>query len=87
MDADDGGPAHAAPRQTITLNGSGQYRAADLAGQTGSILVGGSGQATVWVRDRLDTRIAGSGMVGYYGQPTVTTDMAGSGSITRLGEK
>jgi hypothetical protein len=74
-------------RQDLTISGSGNYSAADLASDAVRASISGSGTATVWARDKLDARISGSGSIGYYGRPQVSQSVSGSGKITGLGDR
>jgi len=71
--------------QRLTLTGSGRFHGGDLASRFADIEIGGSGSATVRVRDRLDARVTGSGSVLYYGNPQVWRSGSGSGDVRRLG--
>ncbi len=72
--------------QDINISGSGNYRAGDLESSNVTIIVSGSGDATVWVKDELTARISGGGNVKYYGQPRVQQTVSGSGTINSLGD-
>lgn len=71
--------------QTITMSGSGRYRADDLRSQRASVQMTGSGLCTLRVSDRLDVSISGSGHVTYVGSPTVQTHVTGSGGVAQVG--
>ncbi len=67
--------------QEVSLLGSGNYRARDLASQTCDIRIYGSGNATVAVANYLNAEIRGSGNVRYFGSPQVDTSVSGSGNV------
>lgn len=71
----------------VRIAGSGNFSGGELKVGNCKVVISGSGDATVWARDRLDVSIAGSGDVGYYGTPVVAQALAGSGSIKPLGAK
>jgi hypothetical protein len=71
----------------LHVSGSGHYGAANLESLTASIRISGSGDATVWVREHLDTSISGSGSVSYYGNPKTSQSVSGSGKLRALGSK
>jgi hypothetical protein len=72
-------------RQTVYLNGTGNYNAANLASREAEVTLFGIGSATVRVSDRLDASINSSGSVRYYGDPIVSRSGNGSGDVVRLG--
>lgn len=76
-----------AARQTVDINGSGNYRAEDLRSETVNIEINGSGGATLWATESMDINLGGSGSVSYYGNPTVSTSQSGSGTVRDLGSK
>lgn len=67
--------------QAIVIAGTGNYHAFDLASETASVVISGSGDVDVDVTDSLDARIMGSGNVTYSGDPAVSESIMGSGSI------
>lgn len=73
--------------QDISIPGSGQYSAAELASRDTSIGMAGPGHAVVQASELLDVRITGPGVVEYYGDPRVGLYVTGGGVLTRLGEK
>lgn len=73
--------------QTIEVYGSGKYLAGDLETANADILIQGSCNLTVWVKDKLDIHVNGSGDVSYYGRPTTNQSGNGSGNVLSLGEK
>lgn len=70
---------------TASINGSGDLRLGELEAVTAKVLIAGSGNATVSVRDELTVEIAGSGDVQYRGAPTrLDQTLAGSGRVRRI---
>lgn len=67
--------------QEVSLLGSGNYRADELASQTCDIRISGSGDATVAVEEYLSAEIRGSGNIRYSGRPRVDTSVTGSGNV------
>ncbi|HEU5439598.1 MAG TPA: head GIN domain-containing protein [Ktedonobacterales bacterium] len=72
-----------APRQEVTLSGTGAYEAGDLTSNTASVTVSGAGRARVNVRDTLDATVSGVGSIVYLGDPAVTQHVTGAGSVTK----
>jgi hypothetical protein len=73
--------------QHIDISGAGSYNAPNLASQTASVVISGSGTAIIWVSDRLDLELSGLGRVHYYGSPVLNTEITGSGVLKNLGNK
>jgi hypothetical protein len=71
-------------RQTITINGSGDYYAENLVTEDITIDINGSGNVQVNALDELDIDIAGSGEVQYKGDPRITQNISGSGSVNKI---
>ncbi len=69
--------------QHITISGSGSFQGKNLQSTTVTIVISGSGNAVLAVRDRLDATVSGSGSIEYIGDPTITRRVSGSGSIRR----
>ena len=69
--------------QVIELNGTGKYRATDLAANQVDVTLNGVGEIAVRADDRLDVEIAGFGAVTYVGEPVVTQRVSGTGSVSR----
>lgn len=67
--------------QDVRINGSGDYRAADLLSEEADINISGSGNSTVHVSDYLRAEIRGSGNIVYYGDPEVNSAIRGSGKL------
>jgi hypothetical protein len=73
--------------QQIELNGTGSYRATDLACNEVDVSLNGVGEIAVRVAERLNVEIAGSGAVTYVGEPTVTERISGTGTVGRIAEE
>jgi hypothetical protein len=69
------------------ISGSGALNAQDLRCQNAEVSISGSGDAIVWVQDRLSASISGSGSINYYGRPNVDIRTSGSGRSHSLGDK
>jgi hypothetical protein len=74
-------------KQTVEINGLGNYRAGDLASQTTKVTLSGAGVATVWASERLDTQMTGAGTISYYGSPQTNASSSGIGKLNSLGNK
>jgi ketosteroid isomerase-like protein len=72
-------------RQSVTLSGSAQYDAADLASRTATVSADGAAQAVVQVSDSLDASASGASRIAYTGDPEVSENTSGAGSVTRSG--
>lgn len=70
-----------AQNHNITISGSGQVAAYDLAAQDTHVSISGSGRSYVHTARTLSTDISGSGSVHYKGNPTVSTRISGSGRV------
>ncbi|KAF0109076.1 MAG: hypothetical protein FD146_120 [Anaerolineaceae bacterium] len=73
--------------QSVTIGGTGEYRAADLKSETAEVKISGTGEATLWVTDSLTVDISGAGSVQYYGSPQTNINTSGAGDVQRLGDK
>lgn len=73
--------AGTAAQQSVTVDGSGGYDAADLRTRDAAVAVEGSGDAAVRVTGSLDAHVSGSGSVTHTGGARVTSDVDGSGSV------
>lgn len=69
--------------QHVTIRGSGEYRADQLASQRTQIRISGHGAAAVQVDEALDVTISGFGEVDYRGEPHVNQRVSGAGRIQR----
>ena len=67
--------------QYIRINGSGDYRAANLLSLNTEVDIRGSGNCIVSVSDYLRADIRGSGDIMYYGDPDVEGSVHGSGDL------
>ncbi|MCH9609193.1 MAG: hypothetical protein S4CHLAM45_04150 [Chlamydiales bacterium] len=76
----DGTVAH----QTIRLSGSGGYNGKGLQSESASVIVNGSGDVHLNVKDHLDVKLSGSGDVIYEGNPQLSKRISGSGRISRI---
>jgi hypothetical protein len=74
-------------QQSINISSTGNYQAPDLKSATAKVTIDSSGDAILWVSDRLDVVINSSGSVRYYGDPNVKSEVNSSGSIQPLGQK
>ena len=72
-----------ADSQQVRVTGSGDYRGAQLPSRIATVLVSGSGNAEVNVRDTLDAQVSGSGTVRYTGNPQVNKSVSGSGEVIK----
>lgn len=70
--------------QNIAINGSGEYSGLALQSESASIVIMGSGSATVSVEKELSAQIMGSGNIQYRGAPKITSQVIGSGIIKKL---
>jgi hypothetical protein len=73
--------------QTVDINGTGNYQAADMQSSSAQIKIQGLGNARVWVVDVLTLTINGGGSVSYYGSPELSQEVNGFSDITHLGDK
>ncbi len=74
-----------AREQRVRVTGSASYRARELRSRQASVELTGSGDAALWVTDRLEANLTGSGDLRYHGRPRVTSRVTGSGSLESLG--
>jgi hypothetical protein len=75
------------PAQQVEISGSGNYQSRNLAGQTVTVRITGSGAATVWAENTLEAHVTGSGDIHYYGTPQVTERVTGSGRVQAEGKR
>ncbi len=78
--------AGSAPRQDISINGTGRYDGRELKGNSVKIDITGSGRTLVNAEEKLDVSITGRGDVRYTGNPVISRSVTGSGSIHKIGE-
>jgi hypothetical protein len=70
---------------SVDLVGSGDYMARDLATQSTSVVVTGSGDAEVNASDKIDAAVHGSGDIRYTGGAHhINSSKSGSGDISRF---
>jgi hypothetical protein len=69
---------------TAELSGSGTLDLSDLECQSASVMLAGSGLATVNASDALNATVTGSGNVSYLGFPQVKLSISGSGAVSPL---
>lgn len=72
------------PRQSISIQGSGDVKAADLRTDDTTVRIAGSGSAHVHAAKTLTSSIAGSGDVVVSGNPQISSSKSGSGSVRRI---
>lgn len=70
-----------ASRQTVSIEGAGDYDARRLHASQATVAISGAGNAIVHVRERLTARISGSGEVQYHGHPRVESTITGVGEV------
>jgi len=75
-----------AETQDISISGSGEYQAPDLASQSAKVVISGQGNATLRVAENLDITISGVGQVNYYGRPKLRQVISGMGKSKRLND-
>ncbi len=63
------------------LNGSGDINGAECRAFQSEVLLNGSGDISVFVKETLDVEINGSGDVYYKGKPKLTKELNGTGSL------
>jgi hypothetical protein len=72
-----------ADNSTVSVVGSGDFTARDLITVSTRVSVSGSGDAAIYVSDRLDASVVGSGDVSYSGHPhSIHKNKSGSGDIS-----
>lgn len=77
-----------ADSQVIEIEGRGVYQGKDLISKKGRLMINGSGDAEINVRDELEVTINGSGNVVYLGKPKVNKHISGHGNVSnKQGEK
>jgi hypothetical protein len=70
-------------RLALDMDGSGDAHLGDLAAREANVKVGGSGDADLRAKQKLDVAVDGSGDVHYHGDPSVTKRVDGSGDVSR----
>ena len=71
--------------QTVTIDGTGRYNAADLSSRVASVSAGGTAQAIVQVTEQLEAQASGTARIEYIGDPEVSESVSGVGRVTRAG--
>jgi Putative auto-transporter adhesin, head GIN domain len=74
-------------QQTVTLTSSGQYKGGGLRSKEADARLSSSGNATIWVTDRLKASLSSSGNLRYYGSPDLNASTPSSGRLISLGDK
>lgn len=69
--------------QNIAVTGSGKYEGSDLKTNYSTVVLSGSGSASVFAKKTLDVTIYGSGDVHYKGTPKITSNIFGSGNVVK----
>lgn len=72
-----------ADKLAVSMDGSSQVKARQLAVRDASVSISGGGNASVNALRTLSVSIAGSGGVRYSGNPTLSRAIAGSGSVSK----
>ena len=67
----------------ISISGSGNFRGSNLKAENADLSIAGSGDADVFVDDRMKVSVAGSGNVKYNGNATIDSHISGSGSVSK----
>ena len=68
-----------------TTNGSGNLEAANLRAKAVKVDINGSGNASLWADEALETEINGSGSITYKGAPSkVAQEINGSGTVRKI---
>jgi len=72
--------------QTLSIQSSGNYVASGLETVTATVHSSSSGDAWVWVTDRLVATLTSSGNVRYAGGPRVTANLTSSGTVEPIAQ-
>jgi len=70
--------------QEIIISSSGKYKAKNLESARANVRISSSGDATIRVRDYLNSTLSSSGSVYYIGNPSVDTKSSSSGKVKKL---
>ncbi len=73
--------------QTITISGTGAYRAADLRSETADVRISGMVDTVLWVTNSLTVSIKDAATVHYYGTSKTIVKTHGASNIQQLGDK
>ncbi len=76
-----------ANRLDLQLTSSGNFMGGDFQVRQAGVRVSSSGNATLWVTERLNVNITSSGNVAYYGDPAVLQTITSSGNLIPRGNK
>jgi hypothetical protein len=76
--------AGSAKKTNIRISGSGDIRAFDMPCDSVRVIISGSGNVQVNVKDILDATISGSGDIVYKGNPSVNSQVTGSGRVRKF---
>ena len=68
-------------RAQMSITGSGNIRAKDLACEDVQVTISGAGQVNAWAENQLSVTITGSGTVVYQGEAQVKKSITGAGSV------
>jgi len=72
----------------LSCSSSGEFDGANLKTSTASVTLSSSGNAVIWVVDRLDANLSSSGNLNYYGEPKIgALKTSSSGAINHRGNK
>jgi hypothetical protein len=73
--------------QWVTVTSSGGYDGRELASARARVRLSSSGDAILWVRDRLDADLSSSGNLYYIGNPSIhRQDSSSEGRVTQIHE-
>ena len=72
-----------ADRAGLSISGSAEIAAPELALRHAEVKIAGQGDVEVRVSERLDVRIAGFGHVRYHGDPSIKQVISGAGTVER----
>lgn len=70
----------------VSVSGSGKVDASALVANKAKLIITGSGNANVNVKDDLDITVTGSGHIKYIGTPKLTQRITGSGTIENISQ-
>jgi Putative auto-transporter adhesin, head GIN domain len=71
----------------LDISGAGEVKATRLEAKNCKVSISGSGDADIFVTEKLDAEISGAGAIRYKGDPEVNKNVSGAGSVQRLSEK
>jgi hypothetical protein len=73
-----------AEKASISLGGSGDFRGEGLRIDRASVMMAGSGKASLWVQDRLQAGVYGMGSLSYRGNPRTEIETFSFGTVAKL---